>query len=413
MRLPAARWTVLTVAILATAGCCYWAAMLERTALDQRRMLATSTADARALQGALSDARRALAAMASPGQAAVSWSRQAVASIDTARGRLTALAGAEGGAHLRALTERLDRLVEAETRLHEYAVGGRALMASDVAFGEALPHVDAMDQQVADTVTAMITTADRAIAATRDRQILAFSGALGALGIAAVLLTPLPRPRDDEASGALPDSSADDVPGVTELALHAASLQVPVPAPTPTPVPEARVIEKARVDLTPLAAACEALARISDGAKLPGVLDAVRPTLGARGLAVWLVDGAGTSLRIAASSGYDPRVVERFPVLDTSDDTPTSQAFAKVAPVRTPPRTTQPAAVAVPIVGARGTTGVLSFEMANGRDASTEVVAAATIVAAQLASLLEPVPAADSVDTTGVPDVAPPAAAEA
>ena len=407
MRLPAARWTVLTVAILATAGCCYWAAMLERTALDQRRMLATSTADARALQGALSDARRALAAMASPGQAAVSWSRQAVASIDTARGRLTALAGAEGGAHLRALTERLDRLVEAETRLHEYAVGGRALMASDVAFGEALPHVDAVDQQVADTVTAMITNADRAIAATRDRQILAFSGALGALGIAAVLLTPLPRPRDEEAAGALADSGADDVPGVTELALHTASPT----APAPTPVPEARVIEKARVDLTPLAAACEALARISDGAKLPGVLDAVRPTLGARGLAVWLADGA--SLRIAASSGYDPRVVERFPVLSTADDTPTSQAFAKVAPVRTPPRTTQPAAVAVPIVGARGTTGVLSFEMANGRDASTEVVAAATIVAAQLASLLEPVPAADSVDTTAVPDVAPPAAAEA
>ena len=407
MRLPAARWTVLTVAILATAGCCYWAAMLERTALDQRRMLATSTADARGLQGALSDARRALAAMASPGQAAVSWSRQAVASIDTARGRLTALAGAEGGAHLRALTERLDRLVEAETRLHEYAVGGRALMASDVAFGEALPHVDAIDQQVADTVTAMITNADRTIAATRDRQILAFSGALGALGIAAVLLTPLPRRRDEEAAGALADSGADDVPGVTELALHTASPA----APAPTPVPEARVIEKARVDLTPLAAACEALARISDGAKLPGVLDAVRPTLGARGLAVWLADGA--SLRIAASSGYDPRVVERFPVLSTADDTPTSQAFATVAPVRTPPRTTQPAAVAVPIVGARGTTGVLSFEMANGRDASTEVVAAATIVAAQLASLLEPVPAADSVDTTAVPDVAPPAAAEA
>lgn len=409
MRLPAARWTVLTVAILATAGCCYWAAMLERTALDQRRMLATSTADARALQGALSDARRALAAMASPGQAAVSWSRQAVASIETARGRLTALAGAEGGAHLRALTERLDRLVEAETRLHEYAVGGRALMASDVAFGEALPHVDAVDQQVADTVTAMVTTADRTIAATRDRQILVFSGALGALGIAAVLLTPLPRRRDDEATAALPDSAADDVPGVTALALHTAS--TPVPAPAPTPVPEARVIEKARVDLTPLAAACEALARISDGAKLPGVLDAVRPTLGARGLAVWLADGA--SLRIAASSGYDPRVVERFPVLSATDDTPTSQAFAKVAPVRTPPRTTQPAAVAVPIVGARGTTGVLSFEMANGRDASTDVVAAATIVAAQLASLLEPVPAAASADTTAVADVAPPAAAEA
>lgn len=397
---------MLAVAIVAAAGCCYWAATLERTALDQRRALATSTSDARALQGALSDARRALAAMASPGQAAVSWSRQAVASIETARGKLTALSTADGGAPLRAQGERLDKLVEAESRLHEYAVGGRALMASDVAFGEALPHVDAIDQQVGDALASMITRADASIAATRDRQILAFAGALGALGIAAVLLTPLPRRRDNVVAG---EVAADDVPSAAELALH--TVTAPPPAPLPTAVPEARVIEKARVDLAPLAAACESLARVSDGAKLPGVLDAVRPTLGARGLAVWLADAAGETLSVAAASGYDPRVVERFPVLNTIDDTPTSQAFAKVAPVRTPPRTTQPAAVAVPIVGARGTTGVLSFEMANGRDASTDVVAAATIVAAQLASLLEPAPAAPaSVD---VPDIAPPAAAEA
>lgn len=408
MRLPAARWTVLSVAIVAAAGCCYWAATLERTALDQRRALTTATGDARALQGALSDARRALAAMASPGQAAVSWSRQAVASIETARGKLTALSTADGGAKLRAQADRLDKLVEAESRLHEYAVGGRALMASDVAFGEALPHVDAIDQQVGDTLASMITSADSSIAATRDRQILAFAGALGALGIAAVILTPLPRRRDEATAT---DAPADDVPSVAELSLHTAA----APAPMPVSVPEARVIEKARVDLAPLAAACESLARVSDGAKLPGVLDAVRPTLGARGLAVWLADAAGETLSVAASSGYDPRIVERFPALATTDDTPTSQAFARVAPVRTPPRTTQPAAVAVPIVGARGTTGVLSFEMANGRDASTDVVAAATIVAAQLASLLEPAPAADTADTTDsadVPDV-PPAAAEA
>jgi hypothetical protein len=54
--------------------------------------------------------------------------------------------------------------------------------------------------------------------------------------------------------------------------------------------------------------------------------------------------------------------------------------------------------VAVPIGGTRGTTGVLSFEMANGRDASADVVAAAGIVAAQLASLLEPAPRADAGD---------------
>lgn len=398
MTRPAPRWTVLALAITVAAGCCYRAAVLERHALEQRRALATAAADARALQGALSDARRAIAAMASPGQAAVSWSRQATASIDTARGRLMALASTEGGAQLRPLAERFDRLTEAEARLHDSAVGGRALMASDVAFGEALPHVDAIDQRVAETLAAMMTAADRSIAAARDQQILAFSGALGALGIAAVLLTPLPRKDADVAP-----ATADD-PGTTpagDLSLHAVA--APAAGGAMAPGTEARVIEKARVDLTPLAAACGALARVSDGATLPGVLDAVRPTLGARGLAVWLVDGAGERLQVVASSGYDPRLVERFPALRVSDDTPTSQAFARVAPVRTPPRATQPAAVAVPIEGASGATGVLSFEMANGRDTSADVVAAATIVAAQLATLLEPARA----------DSAPPAAAEA
>jgi hypothetical protein len=333
MQLPAARWTVLALALVAAAASCYWAATLERVALDQRRALTTATADARSLQAALSDTRRALAAMAAPGQAAVSWSRQATASIETARGRLTALASADGGAHLRAQAERLDRLAEAQSRLHDFAVGGRSLMASDLAFGEALPHVDALDQQVGDTLTSMIAP-----------------------------------------------------PAAMTMAT------------TATPLPEARVVEKARVDLSPLAAACDALARVSDGAMLPGVLDQVRPTLGARGLAVWLADATGETLQVVASSGYDARMVERFPILRVSDDTPTSQAFAKLAPVRTPPRISQPAAVAVPIAGARGVTGVLSFEMANGRDGSAEIVAAANIVASQLASLLEPPQARELAD---------------
>lgn len=387
MRRPALRWTVLAVAVVVAAGCGYWAAMLERRALDERRSLDTAAGDARALQNALSDARRAIAAMAAPGQAAVSWSRQASASIELARGKLTALSSSESGAQLRSLMERLDRLSEAQTRLHEAAVGGRAMAASDVAFGEALPHVDAIDQRVGDAVAAMIATAEGTIATTRDRQILAVAGALGAIGIAAVLLTPLPRARTEDAV-----ADDDDAAPGADLALQPAQ----VAPPAPTPVPEARVIEKAKVELTPLAAACEALARVSDGARLPGVLDAVRPTLGARGLAVWLVDGSGETLQVVASSGYDPRMVERFPALRVADDTPTSQAYTRSAPVRTPPRVTQPAAVAVPIAGARGTSGVLSFEMANGRDASSDVVAAATIVAAQLATLLEPAQPADA-----------------
>ena len=195
MRHPAVRWSVLAIAVAAAAGCCYWAATLEQRALDKRRTLSAATSDARSLQKALADTRRALSAMASPGQAAVSWSRQATASIDMARAKLAAIMTTDGGAGLREHAERLDKLADAEARLHDNAVSGRALMASDVAFGEALPHVDALDHQVAETIGAMIETGDRDLAATRDQQILALAGALGVLGVAAVLLTPTPRRR--------------------------------------------------------------------------------------------------------------------------------------------------------------------------------------------------------------------------
>jgi len=406
MRHSAVRWSVLAIAVVAAAGCCYWAARLEQRALDKRRALTVATSDARGLQSALADTRRALSAMASPGQAAVSWSRQATASIETARAKLAALMTTEGGAGLRPHAERLDKLADAEARLHDNAVSGRALMASDVAFGEALPHVDALDHQVAETIGAMIETADRDLASTRDQQILGLAGALGVLGVAAVLLTPAPRRRDDEAA-AVPADTA-------ELAADGLSL-APVPAPAiATPVAAAPAVPPMpvvvpRLDLSPLAAACDALARLADGDKLPGVLDTVRPALGARGIAVWLADAEQTTLQIVASSGYERRVLERFPVVGVTDDNPTAKAYAGVRAIATAARAGQPAAIAVPIAGARGTTGVLSLELAGTRDASADVVAAAGIVASQLATLLEPLPKVDAEPVEPTEPAAPPA----
>ncbi len=406
MRHPTVRWSVLALAVVAAAGCCYWAAKLEQRALDKRRALSVATLDARALQSALADTRRALSAMASPGQAAVSWSRQATASIETARGRLASLMATDGGASLRPHAERLDRLADAEKRLHDNAVSGRALMASDVAFGEALPHVDALDHQVAETIGAMIESGDRDLASTRDQQIMALAGALGVLGVAAVLLTPRPK-RHDEATeitpandagldlAIAPAAPAPGAPAVTASAapwaaeLAAAAQPVSVAAPVPVPAP-------AHVDLTPLAAACDALARLADGDTLPAVLDTVRPALGARGIAVWLADTGRTRLQVVASSGYDRRVVERFPVVGVTDDNPTAKAFTSTRAIAMSARAGQPAALAVPIAGPRGTTGVLSLEMTGARDVNADVLAAAGIVASQLATLLEPLPSLDA-----------------
>ncbi len=389
MRHPAARWFVLVVAMAAAAGLGYHATTLEQRGIDARRGLDAATTDALILQGALATTRRATAAMASPGQPSVSWSRQGASAIDTARARLASLVAVPGGEGLAASIERLDQLVEVEGRLRDYAVGGRALMASDVAFGEALPHIDAIDDEVAGALAQMNSSAKQRLAATRGQQVTALAGAFATLALAALILTPLARARTDQAVPA----------GGVESATDRGSLDLGRIAPPPVVAQDTPRAVARGLDLSPVAAVCGELARLSDGATLASVLQRVAPALGAKGIVVWLADADRRALQAAASWGYDARLVERFPAVPVTDDNPTARAFASGAPSIAPGRAGQPAAVAAPIVGSHGAAGVLSVELTASGGVSAEVVAVVAIVAAQLATLLEPLPRADTPAT--------------
>ncbi len=384
MRHPAARWVLFVLAVAGAAGLAYRAVVLEQQALAERRTLQMASIDARALQNALSEARRAMAAMASPGQSAASWSRQVNAAIDVVRARLASLAATPGGAALSGSSERIDRLVEVEERLHESAAGGRSLMASDIAFGEALPHVDAVDKQVADLIAQRSAETDRVTFALRQQQALVGAGALGVLALAALILTPVPRVR----GAALPVPAAAPDPDPEPRA--ARDLSLDLVRPTSAAAGTEAVRTAAGLDLMPLAAVCTELARLSDGAALASVLERVAPAIGAKGIVVWLADAERAALQPAAAWGYDERLVARFPAVAVSDDNPTAHAFSQVAPAIVPGRGGQPAAVAAPIVGSKGAVGVLSVELLSSGAPSSAFVAAAGIVAAQLATLLEP-----------------------
>ena len=161
------RWFVLLTAVAVAAGACAWALRLERQGLAVKQRAAEAAGHAHALETSVTDARRALAAMASPGQAAVSWSRQASGALASAREHVVALAGAAPEVmFLATSTDALDRLVEAEARVRDYAVNGKTLMASDVAFGEALPLLDAMQAQTTEAVNRVAASADSRTAAS-------------------------------------------------------------------------------------------------------------------------------------------------------------------------------------------------------------------------------------------------------
>jgi hypothetical protein len=376
------RWALVVVAVAVGAAACTWAIGLERQLRTTRQTLNLAATHAGNARAALGDVRRGLAAMASPGQAAVGWSRRAVAGIDETRAAITALATAAGHREApRPSLDVLERLGESERRLRDHAVGGKPLMAADVAFGEALPHVDELEHQITEMLAAASTTADREVARLRDRQVVGLAGALATLLLTVLVLAPLP-------AGRAADTGQGTVPSAVSDPLDDLPLAPPVVA---APVPVVAVAPPPAVDLPALAAVCADLAAVADASALPATLERAAAAIGARGLIVWLADADRRQLRVAAATGYDARLLDRLGAVDVAADNPTARAYSTGALVTADARGGQAAAAVVPLTGPAGIGGVLAAEFIAtdpaGQAAST---AAARVVAAQLALLVAP-----------------------
>jgi hypothetical protein len=149
---------------------------------------------------------------------------------------------------------------------------------------------------------------------------------------------------------------------------------------------------------------CNDLSALADPAALEGALGRVCTILNATGLIVWIGSNDGSTLSPVATSGFDPKLVARIGKVGRDSANLTAAAFregvAKVSPL-TP---TTPAALAVPMCSPTGAAGVLSVELKAGQPIDDSKVSLAGIVAAQLATLAMPIPAAS--------DEAPAASAE-
>ena len=330
--------------------------------------------------------------MATPGQAAVGWSRRAAAAIDEAGRQMTGLPATvtPGAAAGPRDGDVLERLSDAERRVREHAVGGKALMATDVAFGEAMPLVDELERRVGDGVTTATVAAERGMATLRDRQVAALAGALGGLLLTALILTPLPHGRSTAGPAGEPsaDAAAPDAAPVPDV----------VPLVAPAPVATSQSVPESPVNLDGLNQVCAALAKLTEAQSLPLVLEQLGAAIGARGVIVWLADSDRRVLRAAAFCGYDPRLIERYGPVRVEDGHPTARAWSSGQPTVTPASPGRAAAAAVPIVGPHGVCGVLSVELRATDDAGVAASSAATgIAAAQLAMLIGPAaqPAAD------------------
>jgi hypothetical protein len=157
----------------------------------------------------------------------------------------------------------------------------------------------------------------------------------------------------------------------------------------PVPVPALSLAALQRVSEI-----CSDLSALSDVRALSGALDRAAGALEASGMIVWIASNDGDALSPVASHGFDEKLVLRIGRIPRDSANLTAGAFRDNVPRVSAATDTAPAALAVAMYGPAGAVGVLSVELKPGVAADEARVALATIFAAQLATLTEPIPAA-------------------
>jgi hypothetical protein len=151
------------------------------------------------------------------------------------------------------------------------------------------------------------------------------------------------------------------------------------------------------IDLAAAAKLTTEISTFTDQAELPGLLGRAAEVLDARGVVIWM--GAGSELFAAAAHGYDPSVLQRIKPIARNADNATAAAW-RTSQLRTVPAVPGGhGAIVAPMLGPGGCVGVFAAETRSGREQDEAAQSVATIVAAQLASVLAAWPAASTTDT--------------
>ena len=385
------RFGLLIVGLLITAALAFRAVDNEASlGRAYRESVTHNLASGQALE-ALLDLRASLHAYVAPGQGVPFWSRRSEQLLDSLRQHLVTLdaAVAHNGGSVAETLDAVDQLAAAERRSREYARRGETLLAGDVVFTEVRDLLGTATEQIYSARTTLAAAHDRRVSALRREQAMLGGAAVVTwIAIALLLVTPTKaEPVKD------PNAWREELAQTIKKPVPVAP--APTPAPPPPQVPEAPKVPVLAVDnIQEVGEICSDLATLSDSGALSGALDRAATVLGASGVIVWIASNDGNSLSPVASHGFDEKLVTRIGRIPRESANLTAAAFRENVARVSPATATAPAALAVSLCGPSGSVGVLSVELKPDGPADDSRVALATIFAAQLATLANPIPSA-------------------
>jgi hypothetical protein len=144
------------------------------------------------------------------------------------------------------------------------------------------------------------------------------------------------------------------------------------------------------VNLNEIAALCTDLARLTDTRSLQSALARAADVLDANGIVLWIADPDGRELSPIVTHGYSTHVVTRLGTILRDDPNATAAAFRTSLLQTVRMDEISDGAIAAPLVTPTACVGVMAAEVRRGGEQDESKLAAATIVAAQLATLVGP-----------------------
>jgi hypothetical protein len=341
---------------------------------------------AREAADSVADLRVAEQAYVAEGQGVAFWMPKVAATTESISQAIASLRqSAESATSRTALDDAAAAMGEfkaVDKRARDYIKSGQELMAGDVIFTEGGETAATAARQIERARSAEHQLLDQAESMLQRDQVLALGVAAGLAAIVVLLLIP-GRPAD----GATRTTRGADPVAIDEAATTDLSLRIDAVEPLPTANPASPVLRTAVL-------LCTDFGRLRDVSQLQALLGRAADAMDASGVVVWLGSESGADLRPVLTHGYAPQALARMPSVSLSDDNAAAAAYrtGTLQLVHSRPGATTGAIVA-PILASGGCVGALSAEIRGGGEASEAVQALASIVAAQLATVLAAAPA--------------------
>lgn len=156
----------------------------------------------------------------------------------------------------------------------------------------------------------------------------------------------------------------------------------------PAEVSQATAVDPA---LECLAEVCTRIAGAANGYEVADAVADAAETLDASGLILWAWDADDDSLAPCLAHGYSQRLLNDLPRVTRGDDNPVAEAFRTTRTHIVDGDGGPTGAVVVPVINAYGCVGALALELRAGTERRPLVRIMATLLAAQLATLVTPV----------------------